>query len=412
MSVTLPTVEQSEELRELASVRPKKRDFLDILLLILHGWGYVLRFTLVTALASIIGSLLIPKSYIAETIILPPQQNSSVSSALVAQLGPLAALAGKDLGGKNSNELYVAMLKSRTVADRLIKRFDLKSVYGMSQMSDVRERLMLMADIQLRKDGVISVSVEDRDPKRAADLANAFIEELGVMNQSLAISEASRRRLFFEHEMRKTKDELSQAEAALQKTQEESGMIQLDSQAKAIIESVAEARARVAAKEVQVQSMKSFATSENPDLLRAQQELSALREQLQKLEQGKVSRPGDIQVPTGSIPAVGLAYIQKYRDVKYSETLFELMTKEYELARIDEARDAGAVQVIDKAEQPEHKSKPKRTLIVILATFIAFLVSCFLVLIVGMVREWKENPENAVRVEALNDLLRRRPASV
>ena len=230
-------------------------------------------------------------------------------------------------------------------------------------------------DIQNGKEGFITVAVEDKNRKRAADLANAYVEELRNLTSTLAITEASQRRLFFEQQLNKAKDDLANAEVALKETQQKTGLIQMDSQAKAIIESVAAIRAQIAAKEVEVQAMQFSATEQNPDLLLLRQQLAGLRAQAAKLENQQNSGGGDIQVPTGAVPEAGLQYIRSLRDVKYYETIFELLAKQLEASKLDEARQGAVIQVVDPAVEPDRKTSPKRGLIVVASMMLAFVGS-------------------------------------
>jgi tyrosine-protein kinase Etk/Wzc len=345
-------------------------------------------------------SLLLPKMYTAEAKIMPPQQTQSLSASMLGQLAPLANMAGKDLGLRNSGDLYVAMLRSRTVADDLIQRFDLEKVYKQKRTIDTEKQLENLTEITAGKEGVISVSASDHDPKRAADLANAYIEELQKLTQTLAVTEAGRRRLFFEREVVQASDELARAESALQKTQETTGFFQLDNQSKAIVESAAALQAQVTAKEVQVQSMRSYASAENPDLLRAQQELSALRAGLARMQLGQEGI-SLADVPMRKMPAAVLQYLRSLRDVKYRESLLELLTKQYEAARIDQGRDAAIIQVLDKAVPPEVRSWPHRSVMVLSMFFVAFLVAIVAAFVLEAAERAKTDPQFLVRLQLL-----------
>ncbi|HVJ04867.1 MAG TPA: Wzz/FepE/Etk N-terminal domain-containing protein, partial [Candidatus Saccharimonadales bacterium] len=287
---------------------------LELFAIIMKRKGLIVRTTVAAAFIAAVISFIIPNRYTATTSLLPPQQPQSLASALASQMGGaggmLGAVAGGNLGLKNPNDIYIGMLKSRVVNDAMIKRFDLKTVYRDKDTSDARKDLQSATDIQNAKEGFITVSVEDKDRKRAADMANAYVEELRKLTSSLAITEAGQRRLFFEQQLRKAKDDLANAEVALKETQQKTGLIQLDNQAKAIIESVAAIRAQIATKEVQLQAMQYSATEQNPDVLTLREELAGLRAQSAKLEKQQNSGGGDIQVPTGSVPEAGLQYIR------------------------------------------------------------------------------------------------------
>ena len=354
---------------------------LELLAILANRKSLIIRTTIAAAVVAAIVSFFIPNRYTAATSLLPPQQPQSLASALAAQMGGaggmLGAVAGSGLGLKNPNDIYIGMLKSRIVNDALIKRFDLMKVYRDKRLSDARKDLQDATDIQNGKEGFITVAVEDKDRKRAADLANAYVEELRNLTSNLAITEAGQRRLFFEQQLGKAKDDLANAEVALKVTQQKTGLIQMDSQAKAIIESVAAVRAQIAAKEVELQAMQFSATDQNPDLLLLRQQLAGLRAQAAKLESQQNSGGGDIQVPTGAVPEAGLQYIRSLRDVKYYETIFELLAKQLEASKLDEARQGAVIQVVDPAVEPDRKSSPKRAMLVTLFTIVGFVGDVF-----------------------------------
>jgi tyrosine-protein kinase Etk/Wzc len=379
-------------------------DLFDLLLTVAKRKKLVFGLPLVVGVVTAALSLLLPNVYTGTARILPPQQQQSAAMALLAQLGSLGGILGG--GAKNPSELYVGMLKSRTIADRLIDRFSLKEIYEEETYVQTRRVLEKVTDISVGKEGIITVSVDDEDAKRAAAMANAYIEELDRLTQNLAVTEAGQRRLFFERQLKSTKNELTDAEIGLRKTQESSGLIQLEDQARAIITAIATLRAQVIAKDVEVTSMRSFATPDNPEYVRALQQLSSLRKELASLQRKhSVNEAGDVILPTGNLPAAGLEYVRKLRDVKYQEALFELLAKQYELAKIDEAKDAALIQIVDHAIAPDRKSKPRRALITILAGFAAFVVA----LLVALAREASAraegDPQQSARFAALRQYL-------
>jgi uncharacterized protein involved in exopolysaccharide biosynthesis len=386
-------------------------DLLDLLIVLVRYKRFVLTFVAATAALSVAIVMVWPQYYAAETKILPPQQSQSIASAMLGQLGQLAPLigaaSGKDLGLRNPNDMYVAMLRSRTIADQIIDRFSLMSVYNKKRRVDARRRLDSLTEIDAGKDGVISVSVEDRDPRRATDIANAYIDALEKLTHTLAVTEASKRRLFFEGEMKMASDDLGKAELAMKQTQEKTGLIMLDSQSRAMIESVAGLRARVAAQEVVVKSMQSFATADNPDFMRAQRELAALRDQQTKLETGSGKR-FFTDVAIENIPEAGLDYLRKLRELKYREALFELLAKQYQAARIDEAKDVPIIQVLDVAVVPERRSSPKRAVVVSAVTFLALLLAVVCVYVKETLAYAKADPHYSTRLQLLRSYLSHR----
>ncbi|HEY5027334.1 MAG TPA: Wzz/FepE/Etk N-terminal domain-containing protein [Candidatus Angelobacter sp.] len=379
----------------------EKSHLVDLLIILAKRKFLILGCTAAAMVISLVVAFLLPKYYTATAKILPPQQSQSMATAMLGQLGPLlGATAGKDLGLRNPNDLYVAMLRSRAVEDNLVNRFSLMSVYQDKLRVDTLRDLDSLTEVVAGKDGVISVSVEDRDPRRAATLANAYIEELTKLTKTLAVTDAGKRRIFFEQEVKTGNDELAAAEQALKRTEETTGIIQLDSQSKVMLQSYADLRAQVAAREVQVQSMRSYATAENPDLIRAEQELSALRSQVARFEGGEGSHSSN-NVALAKVPSAGLEYVRKLRDVKYREALLELLTKQYEVARIDESKDASIIQVLDQAVMPERKSWPHRSIIVLLATLLAFQFSLVWAYLAESLQRAKEDPQHLARLQIL-----------
>jgi tyrosine-protein kinase Etk/Wzc len=375
---------------------------LDFLIVILKHKRLVWGITLSVVAMTVLISFLMTPMYRAETKILPPQQNTSgIASEFLSQFsGGGLGLVGGALGLKNPNDTYVGMLKSRTIGDRIIDRFKLMEIYGAEYMTDARNELDELLDVESDKEGIITVSVEDEDPARAAAMANAFVEELRDLTQNLAVTEASQRRLFFEEQLKKAKGDLIRAEDAMKGFQEKTGAMQIDEQAKAVIDVIAQMRALIAAKEVELKVMRTYATSANPDLQRTEDELAGMKEQLQRMEKGGGKNP-DPLMSTGRMPAVGADYRRKLRDLKYYETLFDLMAKQYEIAKVDEARNATVIQVLDMAVPPEKKARPKRALMAILGTFTGFFFAVFAAFFAEFVERSRTDAGNREKLDAL-----------
>lgn len=368
----------------------------------------ILQFTTGAAVLAIIVSLLLPLRYEASVALLTPQQNSSVSASLGAQLGNLsgaAALAG-GLGLKNPNDMYVGMLKSHFVEDAMVRHFGLMAEYDKKFFSDARKVFEQHSTVDgSGKDGLIHITVEDRDPHRAAELANGYVDQFRILSQSLAITEASRRRLFFQQELDKAKDSLALAEEDLKRTEQTTGLIQLDSQARALIESAASLRGQITAKEVQIQSMSTYAGAGNVDFMQAQQELASLRAQLSKLGGSEASGRSEIMLPKGMLPQAGLEYVRKVRDVKYREKIFEILAQQFELATLDEAKEGAMIQVVDPATVPDRRSSPKRGLIVIGATFFGFILSVVIAFLQAAWKRANSDPDTAIKLSRLRTSL-------
>jgi uncharacterized protein involved in exopolysaccharide biosynthesis len=357
---------------------------------------------LVTAIAATVVSLVLPDTYTASTKLLPPQQATSGAAALLQQLGGVAGVAAGAAGLKNPNDLYVGMLKSRTVADRLIAKFDMKKLYDVELLQDARKELEDNTTILSGKDGLISIDVDDHNSKRSAQIANAYVEELLKLTSNFAVTEAAQRRVFFERQLEQTKNNLAKAEMALKSGLDKRGVISVDVESEAMIETVGRLKAQLSAKEIELRSMGAFVTSSNPDYKRTQEELNSLRVQLSKLENG---RGADAQEGDGK-QHVGLENIKLLRDVKYNQMLYEMLAKQYEFARLDEAKDSSLIQVLDAAVEPEKKSKPKRPLIVILSTVFAFFASAGLAFFLESRRKSKASGKDAAQWGELKALLR------
>ena len=395
-----------------ASGRDTKDDeisLLDLLIVLAERKLLILGVTAAFAILAIVVSLVLPSRYTATVTLLPPQQNTSMAAALASQLGNLGglgALAGGSLGLKNPNDMFVAMFKSRTVEDAMVQHFNLMQEYRAKYPSDARKALEKYATVDgSGKDGMIHISVEDRDPRRAADLANGYIDQFRIQSQHLAIGEASQRRLFFEQQLEQAKDNLANAEEAMKETEQKTGVIQLDSQARALIESAASLRAQVAAKEVQIQGMRTYATGENSQVVQAQQELESMRAQLAKLGGSEDSASGGLIVPKGQVPEAGLEYIRKLRDVKYNETIFDILARQFEVAKLDEAKQGALVQVVDPAVPPDRRSFPKRGLLVIGATALGLFLGVFLALLQAGFGRIKRDPDVVGKLSLLKRAL-------
>lgn len=379
-------------------------DVLDLLLVLARNKRTLLGIPFLVAVIVAGLSLTMKNVYTATARALPPQQSSSSSLALLAQMGGPAALLGSAVGARNA-DLYASMLKGNTIADRVIDSFKLRDRYEKETLVDTRKVLASRTQITAGRDGIISVSVDDNDPDVAAQIANAFVEELQELVQQLAISEASQRRLFFEQQVAKAREQLAAAEMDLKKTQEKTGLIRLDEQGKAIIEAIARVRAEIAAREVQLAVARSYATDTNPELILIQQQLVGLRAELAKL--AKSGGDADMIIPTEKVPEAGLEYVRKLRDLKYNEAMFEVLSKQYEIARLDEARDAAIVQFVDRATPPDRKSKPYRSLIVLAMAFITGVLTLLWVLFREAAARARQNPETDQKLRTLRSLVTR-----
>jgi uncharacterized protein involved in exopolysaccharide biosynthesis len=295
-------------------------NLLDLFIVLAKHKKMIMGVTFVAALVAVGVSLLMPNIYTGTAKILPPQQNQSSASVLLGQIGGLAGLAGGAMGIKNPADMYIAMFKSRTLNEKIVKRFDLQQVYEAKTLTDTLKALENNSTFTAGKDGVITVEVSDLDPKRVADMTNTFIEELAKLMQNFALTDASQKRVFFEQQMKQAKDKLTDAEIHLDKT-----------------------------------------------------------------------------------PNTSLQYIDAVRNFKYQSTVWEILAKQFEMAKLDEAKDFPLLQVLDKAIPPEKKSKPKRALIVILVTLVAFFLAVIWAFVCEAMQRAKERPDQVERIQALRN---------
>ena len=393
--------------QEYESVRAERKsvDLFDFLLVLSEARRTIAICMLVFVVLGVAVSLLVKPTFSATSLILPPQQGQSLAT-MMGQLNALMSLTGGGLGGsqlKTPVDMYVGMLESRTIADHLISRFHLQDLYKTRKMEDTRTVLKSNTRFLAGKDGLIHIIVDDHDANRASEMANAYVDELYAMNSHLATTEAAQRRVFFDQELADEKSALAIAENDLKQTAERTGVIHLGGQAESIIRSLAVLRAEIASREVQINSMRVFATDQNPVAIRAQEEIKSLRAQLDKLERDPRNPQliDTVGIPAGRVPAVSLEYARRLREVKYHETLFELLAKQYEAARIDEAKAAPIIQVVDRAVPPDKKSGPHRALIVLGCGFIGFCIGYLLDAITRAFRRAAEVPEYAIKIARL-----------
>ncbi len=336
----------------------------------LKRWTTVGTTAAVIVSAASLTAVILPNLYTATAVILPPQQSGSAGAAMMAQLGSLgsmASLAG-GLGIKNPNDLQVALLKSQSVENAIVSRYHLQALYRRRYLSTARKRWERATTIDNGlKDGLIRLSVTDRDPRLAAEMANGWVEEYRRFSSSLAVSEASQRRLFFERQLAGARESLERAEEEMKQTEQQTGVIEMDGQAHAMIASAAALRAQVAAKQVEIQAMREYAAEQNPDLERARQELQALAGQLAAMDVVSDRRGGDLVAPRGKLSEASVAYARALRELKYREMVEQLLSRQCEIARVDEARQGSLVQVVDAASIPDRPNSLYRIWIVLVA---------------------------------------------
>jgi uncharacterized protein involved in exopolysaccharide biosynthesis len=354
----------------------------------------------VVALAATVIVFVMPVTYTATARILPPQQGQSMAAAMLGQLGGgLAGMAGGVLGVRSANELYVGMLKSATVADGVIARFQLKDVFRERYQVDARKILAKASRFSVDKSGIIVIEADAATPELAAGIANAYIDELHQVMNTLAISDAAQRRVFFEKEVEGARARLADSEARLRNAITDTGLVSVEAQSRGAVDLMMRLRAQISAKEIEIGAM-TYATANNPERIRVEQQLATMRQELARLELG---RRGSAKSNTGEHDgaATGVANIQLLRDVKYNETVFEFLAKQLELARVEESKQAPIVQVLDRAPLPEKRSKPKRALIVAGAFVVGLLLAAGGACLVDALQRNLTDPSRRAQIEDL-----------
>ena len=353
-------------------------------------------------------SLMVPEIFTAQTTLIPSNQKQSSAMAMLNQLGPLAGLAGGS-GGGSQTEVLVTMIKSRRILDKIIAKHNLQTQDGVKVTMDAaRKSLGGITTTSLGlKDGVITISVEDESPEKAAKIANDFVRELESLSQELALTEASQRRVFLEKQMTNAFANLQDAEEGLKSSQEKSGLIQLDAQGKAIIEGIAQLQAKIAAQEVALGALRLSSTEENPEVQRLLAAIQQMGIQLVRMEQGQPSQSAtnSVMLSTSNVPAAGLEYLRRLRKLKYAETIHQLLAQQYQMAKVDEARDAPLLQVLDAAIAPEKRSSPKRTQMVLMAVVASGFAMCLLAFLLEAKRQAEDDPEQAGKMAVLRQSL-------
>ena len=384
MNETEQAVEQADEI-----------NLLDLLQTVVDNLRLLVLGPLAVGLTALGISFAVPPTFTAKTQFIPPQQQQSAAASMLASLGSLSGLAGAAAGIKNPADQYVAFLKSNAVKDALIERFGLMGRWELKTRTDVRMELDGIVRTASGKDGLMTIEVDDKDPQFAAQLANAHVEELGALLGRLAVTEAQQRRLFFEKQLNLAKENLARAESLLRNAGVSERV--LKSSPTSAVAAVATLKAQVTAQEVKLGAMRGYLAEGAPDFKQALNELASLRFQLAKLEKDDVSSGNSVQGD----------YINRYRDFKYHETLFELFAKQYEIARVDEAREGAVIQVLDVAQVPDRKSKPKKALVAMIATLASGFALLLFIFVRQALRNAAADQETAGKLAAIERSWRR-----
>ena len=307
-----------------------------------------------------------PPTFTARTTLLPPAQQQSLASAALGSLGALGSLAAAPGVLKNPADQYAGLLLSVTVTDRMIDAFDLMSVYAVNFREDARRGLGQRTLVSIgRRDGLMTIEVEDRDRARAAAMANRYVAELRRLSNELALTEAQQRRRFFESQLDATRKKLEQAQAGLQASGLSQGVLRAEP--KAAAENYARLRAEAEASAVRLRMLRVSLADAAPEVQQQLGMLAALRERLAQAE---------LNTDSGG----STSYLSVFREFKYQESLFDLLSRQFEMARVDEARDGTLLQVVDAAQPPERRSRPRRTELVAMTAAVSLVLLVLIVL--------------------------------
>lgn len=349
---------------------------------------FLLRWTGIGIVTSVVVALLIPVRFVATTQLMPPDNQSGGASALLAaagrNAGGLAGIAGDLIGTKNSGALFVGILASRTVQDRLIEQFDLRRVYGDSKMENARIDLGKHTGVsEDRKSGIISISVTDHNPQRAAALASAYVKELDRLVADVSTSAARRERIFLEERLHAVKLDLDASAVKFSNFASENTAIDIPAQGKAMVEAAATLQGQLIAAESELRGLEAIYTDQNVRVRAVRARVAELRAQLGKIggesgTSGALSPQSDpsLYPSIRQLPRLGVTYADLYRQTKVQETVYELLTQQYELAKVQEAKEIPSVRILDAAVVPTKKSFPPRGLISLFGTVFFFLGAC------------------------------------
>jgi len=328
---------------------------LDLLQVVADNLRLLVLGSLLIGLLALGIAFIVPPTFTGKVQFIPPKQQQSTAAAALSDLGILGGAAGAIAGVKNPADQYAALIKSKSVADALIEQFKLADRYDKEFRDDTRKELADNTRVQVgAKDGLISIEFDDKDAQMSADIANAYVVELRKLLNRVALTESQQRRMFFERMVGETKVNLVKAEQALKSSGVDSSALKLS--ATASLEGVARLRAQISVQEVKLAAMRGYLADTAPEFKLALNELAALKTQMSKADQEDAATGGQSD------------YVARFREFKFQEALMALYLKQFEVARVDESREGAVIQVVDAAEKPDRKSKPKKGLVAVIAT--------------------------------------------
>ena len=382
-------------------------NLLDLLIALGQEKWTLIIVTFLAALTGVVVSLTTPAMYVSRASIIPSQQSGGGGGGLaslgsLAGLGGLGALSNMTAGIKSSDEMYIALMRSQSVQSSLIEQFKLKERYGARNTEEARQALTFNVSIMAdRKSSLLFIDAQDKDPDFAAQLANAQVIELNVILSRLAVTEAQQRRAYYEQQIVKTQTKIPQLELEFKESQKSSGL-----EVASLLSEAGTLPGQIAAKELQLQVLSRFATAQNPDFKRLAVEISALRAQMARYELGKTDLKTNEPNKSGQVAeSTKSNYVQKatqaYNTLKIQEALLDGYVKQLELAKVDEAKEGPAIQVVDEARAPEIRSKPERRKMVIAYTVTGLAIAFLLAVLRALLRHIRSSPEGLQRWKQL-----------
>jgi tyrosine-protein kinase Etk/Wzc len=390
----------------------------DLALVLARHWRMVGLVTLAGTAIMLVVSLVLPKWYEAKVSMMAPKRSAMQTMMFPQNAGALAAMDLLSfMGGGTEPNVLADILQCRTVTDAVIKKYDLQKRYDKKTIEETRKTLWRHARVDVeRKSSVITLRVEDWSPEVARDMAATIADEANRLNNRISAVRAGQERRFLAARLVESKQDLERAEVALRDFSTKHKILDLKEQTKASIEAVARIRGEIMARDVMLSYVNSFAGEGEANKQRLRREVAELRRQLARLEEGSAAAggaavihkdgSGSVVTPIAELPELALEYVRRYRDLKIQETIFELLTKQHELAKLAEASDTANAQIIDEPVAATYKVRPKRAYYVIFGFLVSFLVA----FAVARFRDsLAANPAKAARWHAVREALRSRP---
>jgi uncharacterized protein involved in exopolysaccharide biosynthesis len=376
----------------------------------------ILRNTIIAGVAIAVLSFLLPSTYTATTTLLPPDEGGQQGLRGLLANTPISLLPLPGIPA-TSSEIFVEILKSRSVAEGVLgrkykfknKTLDLYEIWDLESKEQATSRLHKRTKILSNEQGIIQVSVELRNPELAAQVANAFVDELDRVNQEKSFSKAKNSRVYIEQQLKETEINLKKASEALAEFQSKYKAVALEEQTKVAIEKAGEIKGTIMVKEVQLEVARQTMKPDNPMVIRLQKELDELKKQYEHIQFGNAvpyQEQKDYFIPFSDVPEVGRQLAELLREVKVQETVWQLLNQQYYTAKIQEARDTPTVQILDEAVPPEKRTSPKRKLLVLVGSFLTFFFSIFWAFVLEYVEKVKEKEEEYKKFNHIAGALR------